>query len=403
MPLPNGFTAIKDATGSSPNVSLLGIVVSIKKPWRTKGSDWCLDFEVQDDFTTGLIGGFSNSTISCRLFRSTQDGLPKISGPGDVVILRNFKLNAWGSRVDCVGDSKSRLGVLVFPASKIPVPELSQAYQLGNQQLQHEATYGTREPSTQEQVAVIHLKYAASGLLQQVKQHAAAVSFQPPKSDKSCLIKDLEFSRFYDIRAQVVNMYYTPDGSVDLKVTDYTSNKDLFCYVHPNEADASFMPMNASWKGPYGQLTLNVILWESNAVWARENVVEGDYVFLKNMRTKVSPANKLEGSLHQDRQRPTQVDIRKLTRQSDINDIIKRQEAYDKQQQGKSALELLKDVPQKPPGKAGNKKAEKRKRLREQIEAEQKELEQKAEQWAAARGGVNTNSKACFLSARGLY
>ena len=391
MRLPNGFTAIKDAKGNNDIVSLLGVVVSWKDPRPSRGTDWSLEFEIQDDFTTGLVG--NQSSIKCRMFRA-RDKLPKISGTGDVVILRRFKLSVWNGRVDCISDSKSYSGVLVFPANKIPVPELSQAYQLGSQRLPCDAVRGTDDATTAEQMAVIHLKHAASASIQQVQQHAATVSFKATTRDKISLIKDLDFSRFYDVRVQVLNSYYYNGGELELKVTDYTSNTALFCYIDPAE-ETHYMAAKRDWTGPYGQLTLSVMLYGNNAVWARDNVAVGDFVFLRNMRTKLSRANYLEGALHEDRDDRNKVDIRKLISQSDIAEINKRREAYELQRVITPALPTMKDPPKGPAAQKGSKKAEKRRRAREQKEAEQKELENKEKQWMAERSGINVNGK-CF-------
>lgn len=385
---PNGITPVKDAKVADTVVSLLGVIVSVKEVRRTKGSDWILEFAIQDDFTTGAVG--SESSINCRLFRPSPDKFPKITGIGDVAIIRNFKLNAWGGRVDAVWTARS--GALVFPAKGIPVPELSQAYQAGSQNLPYSATFGAKDPTVQEQMAVIHVKHAASGSVQQVKQYAATSSVRVTPPDRLSLIKDLDFNKFYDIRAQVVNIYYHNFGTVDLKVTDYTANKDLFLYLDPNDED--YMFQNQSWKGPYGQLTINILLYGNNAVWARDNLVMGDYVYLKNMRTKMSPANKLEGVLHDDRQRPNQIDIRKLIKPVDIKEINQRREEYEKNLTKKSAFEKLQDEPKKPSAKvAAGKKAEKRARLRLQKEQEQKEIAEKAEEMESKRSGVNLNSQ----------
>lgn len=390
MPLPHGFTAIKDARADNASVNLLGIVVSIQAPKKTKGPDWCLEFCIQDEFV-GSVG--DASSINCRLF-GTQDKLPKISGPGDVVILRRFKLSAWNMRVDCFGNIKSRSGVLVFPVSRIPVPELSQAYQLGNQKLHHEAMWGTDELTIQEQMAVIHLKHAASGMTKQVQQHAAITSSKAVAHDRFSLIKDLEFDKFYDVRALVVNTYYHGFGdTVDLKVTDFTPNDCLFYYADPQSADSWMVNANDHWVGPYGYLTLGITLYDSNAAWAREHVSPGDFVFLRNMRTKMSQANKLEGVLHQDRLRPTQVDIRILSNISDITEIKRRREVYEKQNGSKSALDVLRDVPKESAKTISSKKAAKKLRQQESKVAKLNDWEKKVEKRTAERSGVNIHSK----------
>ncbi|KAH7377799.1 hypothetical protein BKA66DRAFT_495872 [Pyrenochaeta sp. MPI-SDFR-AT-0127] len=395
MPLPPGFTAIQDRTGEGRIVSFIGVIVGTKEPRRSRGTDWVLEFSLQDDFAAGMVGG--SSTVTCRMFKSSLDKLPKISAPGDIAVVRNFRLSAWGMRLDCVSENKSQSGVLVFPASSIPIPELSQAYKLGNKWLPYNATFGLKGPTAQEQVAVIDLKYAASSSTGQVQQHAATTSFKALAPEKLSLIKDMDFNRFYDVRAQVVNVYYTAKATVELKITDYTANKNLFYYADPDQED-DYLVTVKGWKGPFGQLTLNVILWESNAIWGREHISVGDYVFLKNMRTKLSPANKLEGALHQDRERSHQVDIRKLIAKSDIEEIDKRREVYEKQHGNKSALEALRNVSAKPTtlASASSKRSEKRQKQRERKNAELMELEEKAKEWEVVRSGVNSNIKAAF-------
>ncbi|KAH7067584.1 hypothetical protein BKA63DRAFT_424734 [Paraphoma chrysanthemicola] len=389
---PNGFTAIAEATAVGSRVSLLGVIISIKEPRKSKGTDWVLEFSIQDDFTNGSIGGAS---MNCRLFRPAPDKFPKINGVGDIALLRGFGLDSWMGRIDAVWKPQS--GVLVFPASGIPVPELSQAYQLGNQHLPFSAVFGTKDPTPQEQMAVILLKHAASGSVQQMTQYAASASssFRAPARDRQSLIRDAVFDRFYDINAQVVNVYYLNLGTVDLKVTDYTSNKDLFLYVDPEDPDWAWQ--DQTWKGPYGQLTMSVTLYGNNAAWARENVTVGDFVHLRNVHTKMSPANKLEGVLHEDRQRVNAIDIRKLHNATDIKAINDRKQEYEKHRLKKTAFEEMQNVPKKSSAKtSAKKKAEKKARQRAEKEQEQKELAEKAEQWEAERNGVNANIRAAF-------
>lgn len=242
-------------------------------------------------------------------------------------------------------------------------------------------------------MAVIHMKHAASAIARQVQQHAATVSIAPRSADRLSLIKDLALNAFYDVRVQVVNIYYTNFGTVELKVTDYTPNESLFYYADP-EKDEAYMVADKGWKGPYGFLVLQVILHENNAAWARNNVSVGDFIFLRNMRTKLSPFSKLEGAVHQDRQNPDHVDVRKMSRQSDIDEIKKRKAEYENERGNKSAFQALQNEPKKSSAKASAAKKEKKRQMqKEQKEAEQRELEEKAKAWEAERSGVNTNGK----------
>jgi protection-of-telomeres protein 1 len=393
---PKDFTPINNATNTGEPVSLIGVIVSVQEPKKTRGSDWVLDFTIQDDFSTGAGGIGIDASIKCRLFKPSPTMFPK-HAVGDVALLRNFKLNEFMMRHDAIYDSRSRLcGALVFPAKDIPDPEFSEPFQTRGRKLAYHALPNTREPTIEEQMAAIHLKHAASGILSEVKQFAATAPIRPAAQDKLSLIKDLTFDRFYDIKAQVVNTYYNSMGTVDLKVTDYTSNKDLFLYVDPD--DEFYSLQMEPWQGPYGQFTINIILWGNNAAWARENVRVGDYVYLKNVHTKMSPMNKLEGALHDDRFRPNQIDIRKLLHGSDIREIDARRKQYDKDYEKnhakKSAFDDLQNEPKKPSAKASaNKKAEKRARQRAQKEQELQEIAEKAEGWEAERSNLNLNSE----------
>ncbi|KAJ4331897.1 hypothetical protein N0V95_009787 [Ascochyta clinopodiicola] len=388
--LPAGFTAVKDANTAGAFVSVLGVVVSLQDPRRSRGTDWSLTFTIQDDFTAGSVGG--RSSMGCRVFKPSESGLPNITGAGDVVILRNFKLNPWRERMDCVSVPSS--GVLVFPASKIPVPELSQAYLLGTQRLVHHATPGTREPTVPEQTAVLKLKHSSSGAAQDVQQHASMTSFNSQARRKEALIKDLEVGKFFDIKAQVVNMYYSNNGTVELKVTDYTSNKNLYPYADPDK-DPDLVARH-DWPGPYGQVTMDVRLYEPHAAWARGNLSNGDFAYLKNVHTRASPANMLEGAMHEDRQMPHQVDVRKLSHPPAIEEINERKAAYEQQRSNQATVHFA-NAPKKSSAKtAAKRRLEKKERQRLQKEAEQKELEENEKTWDAERNGINLQIRAGF-------
>lgn len=390
---PPGFIAVRDAPAQYSSrlglpVNLIGVVVSLQDPRQSKGrgTDWYIDFTIQDDFSAGSVGG--SSSMRCRVFKPQSD-LPKITGIGDIAILREFKLTQWKERTECISQPLS--GVLVFPADKIPVPELSQAYQLGTQRLPYNATPGAKQPTNQEQDAVLKLKHSSSGSAQEVRQHAALASIDTSNRRKEALIKDLTFDRFYDIKAEVVKLYYTNTGSVDLKVTDYTANKDLYEYVDP-EIDRE-LAFKRDWPGPYGQVTLHMRLFEPHAAWARGSIKIGDFVYLRNVHTKLTQYRILEGVMHQDRQMPDQVDIRKLLDKQAIDEIKQRKDAYEQQRSNRGTVQVV-NAPKKPSAKASaKKKAEKREKQRLQKAADLKEIEEKEETWEAERSGINLNSK----------
>lgn len=384
--LPAGFTAIKDAKVSGTIVNFLGIVVSLEEPRKTKGTDWSLNFTIQDDFTASAVGG--SSSINCRVFMPTETTLPKFTGAGDVVILRNFKLSAWRGRIDCLSFPGGS-GVLVFPADKIPVREMNHAFLLGTSRLPYHSTNRAREPSITEQRAVLTLKHSSAGSAQDVQQHASMATFNAKPRRKETLIQDLTFDKFYDMKVQVVNVYYSHNGTVDLKVTDYTANKDLHPYADP-ETDPDLV-VDRGWPGPYGQVTMDIRLYEPHAAWARGTLTRGDFIYLRNVHTRTSAALRLEGALHQDRQNQDQLDISKLRDHSAIEEINKRKDAHERQRSNRATVHFA-NVPKKPSAKASAKKRfERKERQRLQKETVLKEIEKNEESWQSERSGINMN------------
>ncbi|KAL1797893.1 hypothetical protein ACET3X_004499 [Alternaria dauci] len=389
LELPKGFTAIKDATQPTDSINLIGVLVSHEPPKPTGGTSLALDFTIQDDFTSGDVGG--QSSMRCRLFRRNKSNFPLISGVGDVIILRGFKLKEFRLWIEAVGSDMFQVNMLVFPSNRIPVPGMSQPFQAGSQKLPHASTGGP-PPTIPEQMAVIHMKAASTGVAKQVQQHAATNASKARGRRPASLIKDLQVDKFYDVRAQVVNIYYFQmGGQVDLKVTDYTPNEQMYHYVDPEQEKDHFIT-DRDWKGPFGFLTLNVTLYEENANWARENIGNGDHVFIRNMRVKMSARGLLEGVLHQDRQNPSKVDIRHLTNRADLDEIGKRREEYEQKRGHRTAFQSLQNESTNTSGKTSKEKRQaKRDRQRAQKQAEQDELEKKQRDWERKRDGINTH------------
>ena len=131
-------------------------------------------------------------------------------------------------------------------------------------------------------------------------------------------------------------------GEIDIYITDYTENSLLYLYHSPEQLSkedgrdgdvynyTSNQPKK-QWQGPFGQMTLPVRLWYPHSDWARGNIQEGDFVFLRNVHIKYSQNEKLEGALHQDLKFPDQVDVRKLAASDQrINKIKKRKADYER-------------------------------------------------------------------------
>jgi protection-of-telomeres protein 1 len=210
------------------------------------------------------------------------------------------------------------------------------------------------------------------------------------KRSKLCEIKDMGFGEFHDLVGEVVKTYPASFNTLDLYVTDYTTNEDLFLYAEEDDEDLSFM-FQKKWPGPKGQMTIAIRLYEPHASFVSNNVHDGDFVYIQNLKTKFSPMNKLEASCQQDQRYPNKIQVHLCTRESQMEPIKKRKEAYE-QARGKSGTSGLPAQPKKPSAKAAaKKKQEKKERQRLQRELEEQELKEKLEKIEA--GQMNPRSE----------
>ncbi len=131
---------------------------------------------------------------------------------------------------------------------------------------------------------------------------------------------------FADLCVLVVKKFPTQNGVCELYVTDHTPNKQLFDYIPPESREANdgadgdeygYAANNShkkAWPGPYGHLVLKIELQNPHADFANRTVHEGDLVFLRNVRLKISHAGEglLEANMWRDWQNPEKVGISKF-------------------------------------------------------------------------------------------
>ncbi|KAF2646122.1 hypothetical protein P280DRAFT_512323 [Massarina eburnea CBS 473.64] len=196
---------------------------------------------------------------------------------------------------------------------------------------------------------------------------------------KGACVKDLVVDKFCDLVAEVVKTFYTHDA-MDLYVTDYTENRGLFNYTDPDDPENLGYPSAKNWRGPYGQITIPIRLWDPHASRARQIVKEGDIVFLQNVRIKLDQDNKLEGRLHQDLRYPDKVCIMICRDPRQLAGLHENKKAWERTQARKKT-----DGPQNAPKKASakasaKKKQDKKDRQRMKREQERDEAQEKLDQ-----------------------
>jgi protection of telomeres protein 1 len=317
--------------------------------------------------------------------------------------------------------------IICFPGKGIPIPELKSDVAKGRQTIPYIAVPPLTKPTQAEQLYAIELKQVSAAFINTLQSDKsnllasalpASTSYVSTSGKKLALIKDMDFETYYDVRAEVVKIFFHNDRDwVDLYITDYTENQYLLNYEQPsadnecsNDTDPNADPFSyvtvhkkqRPWQGPFGQCTLLVRLWHPHADWAKRNVHEGDFIFIKNLRTKIS-GSKLEGALHQDRQHPEKVDIKKLEAPEEIEVIRRRGREHEKRMARRPGLDA--NEPKKPSALKSEKKKEKKKNKKERENAAKfeqlKALEQRSEHNSKPSG--NNHSKECRPSIQHTY
>ncbi|KAF2011373.1 hypothetical protein BU24DRAFT_426448 [Aaosphaeria arxii CBS 175.79] len=400
-----GFIKIKDASSAGDRASFIGIVTELKPPYKSRGDDFLLHFTVQDEFGTGEAME-RLSTINCKIFRKQMGDLPKLGAVGDVVIVRQIRIVKFGgygnsTKFEAIASSNVyRFDVLFFNPKDIPNPEFSTAYGEGGlSNLRWVGSANAPMPSRSEQMEVIRMKAAAGTSVSPLTHPQNTITHKPSPQARLrrgfSLIKDVQIMRYYDLVGEVVKTWDTGYNTIDVYLTDYTVNKDLFLYEDPQQVDDPYSIPNKNWQGPYGQITMAIRLWDPHATYVNENIQVGDLVRIDDVHIKMSPANKLEGALHVDQRYPDKVKIRKVSYQAQTAAFMKRKEEY-LNSHGKRHTEISTDRdPQL--SKTAKKKAKAAKERRLKKQEEQKLLQERFTEVTSGEG-CNPHIRASYSS-----
>ncbi|KAF2112902.1 hypothetical protein BDV96DRAFT_579340 [Lophiotrema nucula] len=384
-PIPPGFTPIselKPSAEKSEHVSFLGVVLSVKGPFKTNGRDFCLHFEVQDLFHDPI--GTGPASITMRAFYRQDNWFPSMKG-GDLVVVRRARVTLFNDKPAAVSVFWTT-NLITFEARHIPVQQLSLPYQQGGSWcLQNSRCYEAGEPTRDEQVAVMRLKWEVEPLLDEIKAYASS-KHEKVADRKMSLIRDVSVNRFYDIRCQVVKLFEQNEFTVDLCVSDYTENTQLFYHDDPLDPDVL---QQSKWQGPYGQFTLAVRVYGASAKYLLEKVMVGDFICLHNVRIKLSPNNIMEGQVSEDKDKPGKRQVSYLKYDHETEDIKMQKKVY--QDQRADRWRPLKRSKQSFGEAAETRREENRETKKPQKEVGQQDLQKKVEVPPMSGLGVNPN------------
>lgn len=340
-------TAYDRACAPGAFVNIIGIVVDLMEPKRTRTGSFMTTFKLIDERLRDSIYGSQGLTV--RFFSETLDMVPKVRNIGDVMLLTTIKMMLYSERPIALSNYSTRC--LVFPTAGIPTPEYSISY-LGNKRIESfGAPFEQDKLDLIQQAYVIHLKHEFFDLVRdKVARETERQSRAPPMpiqtgtmnswGKKFRLITDIRHDTFADLGVQVVKKFANQRGDVELYVTDYTANKDMFRYAPPEEqtenrdgddfGHTNDHSNNNAWPGPYGWLVLRVHTKGPHATFANALVKVGDFVLLRNVKCRMAPENKLEGWMWPDGEDSQKVQIRPQRDQTlpEIAALLQRKQRY---------------------------------------------------------------------------
>ncbi|PGH00914.1 hypothetical protein AJ79_08069 [Helicocarpus griseus UAMH5409] len=335
--MPPGFDDIQTALSESGRrVNIIAAVVDALEPKLSGGTSYVSTFTLKDnDFDSGSWTG-----LKIRYFCNEESYLP-VPEHGDVVLLRKIMVRQYQGAVIGLSSQRDLTPWIIFRKGLNPrnPPRIIMRPQ-------------TRELTSVEKSYALSLmgvsttvSTPSTNLGPRVQSVTAAtpsrpLAIKPPTPrgrPKFSLIEDLLYNTFVDLVVQVVKTYPEDYSRFLLYVTDYTQNKDLFNYALQDGGSRGgdeygyTSGFKRTWPGPYGQMTLQVTLWEPHCHFARQNIKENDFVLLQNVNIKMAQVNGyMEGTIHTDRLYPDKIKVIPVNDDDDedVKKLVKRKIEY---------------------------------------------------------------------------
>ncbi|KIW11950.1 hypothetical protein PV08_09223 [Exophiala spinifera] len=401
VPIPPHFISLTEALnklGTDQTYNVVGVCIDFFAPTQTRTGDYMLTFTLHDPWWTDRNG------MKFRFFNKTLAKLPKIQHQGDVVILRNIKTIKTGGAGLGVSNASSIWLVLPFGQVRdIVTPEDVKTKA-------HWSTSGTGIPFPQNTAPnVAEIKYAryiaasedplswgnlptttGTPIQTNVEHDGGQISNIPGKFR---LIKDVFPHKFADILGEVRKFHFNENyEETHLQVTDYTTHKALYNRQYRTETagldgdEYGYIKDSSEkqWPGPWGQMTMDIILWAPHSGVARREIKPGSLVFLRNVHIKMDKnQSKLEGVCHTEQHNSERVNItvvQPTKEDHQMKALISRKHQYAQQAkaEGKpfywSPLEIAKkrkaEEVNEPEGAQKNKKTKNRNRKKNKARTE---------------------------------
>jgi protection-of-telomeres protein 1 len=206
------------------------------------------------------------------------------------------------------------------------------------------------------------------------------------------LIQDVQPNTLAQLLGQVVKLNTWDNEKCLLYLTDYTTNSGLMDIKKegadeqgPEGDEFNYMARKKKdWPGPWGQLTLQVAVWEPHASFVRERVKAGDLVLLTYVRIKAGRfEGGIEAAVHEDKKYPEKLHVRLVSPDYDerTRELLERRKEYWN----------IHGKPSEDP-----KKAEKKKKSEQKKKEIRREEGQKTLTVATSQTKKNPHSESCL-------
>jgi hypothetical protein len=347
------LTTFYQTQGREVQCNVIGTCVDFLAATKSQGSDYTRKFVLHDPTWSDTLGA---DGLNFRFFNKDLKGVPDIQDQGDVVLLRNVKMkdfNGW------IGISNRATSWVVLPFT-----ELSKIHNVSD--LKTKARWLDQPGSTHDSDSNLpsdaELQYAKwiseqedpkSWTRLQGATHLEISNTMkdsggvPPKDKPRYVeIQDLQPPEhgkllFVELLGEV-RKKYSWDNRMEISITDYTTNPLLWDYQYGDDEDeVDGDPYNYThkevrkWPGPWGRMTLSVLLWDAHFAYAARNVEEGSFVYLKNVQIKLDGnGSKLDGVCRGDRRAPSEVNVEVRTgkdagRDQRMRQLLMRKREYE--------------------------------------------------------------------------
>ncbi|KKZ60692.1 hypothetical protein EMCG_04619 [[Emmonsia] crescens] len=311
--IPLGFDDIQTALSKRDRlVNIIAVVVDALPPTLSGGSSYVSTFTLKDnDFSSEAWNG-----LKIRYFNNDESYLPAPQH-GDVVLLRQIKVRLFQGGVIGLCSQRDFTPWIIFRKGPNPKANPQITMRPGTRDLTSiEKSYALALIGMDSPISTNHQPFQ----VQQATTPAPSLPLAnkpttPRGRPKFSLIKDLSCGIFVDLVAQQLFNYTSKEGR--------PHDGDEYGYASRSNRD---------WPGPYGQMTLQVTLWEPHSQYARQNIKENDFVLLQNVNIKTGRiSGVMEGSLHTDRRYPEKIQVIPMNdndSDEDIKKLVKRKLEY---------------------------------------------------------------------------